>query len=126
MSLSQDAIQALKEMIAVDKRISELDNALKKFKERKSVLQKSIFQHMRNNDIKQVNLPGGEKLQTYTRKSRPTCTKAFIKERLETYCQSNRLNYEEIYEFIYSPEHRPQIETIKLKKVKAKKTKTKK
>lgn len=126
MSLSPDAIRAVKEMIVTDKRISELEVALKKFKERKAVLQKSIFQHMRNNDIKQVNLPGGEKLQTYTRKSRPTCTKKWVSDRMESYCKTHNVNYQNLYDFIYDPQYRPQVETTKLKKVKAKKSKTKK
>ena len=126
MSLSPDAIKAVKEMIVTDKRIAELEAALKKFKERKAVLQKSIFQHMRKNDIKQVNLPGGEKLQTYTRKSRPTCTKKWVQERMQTYCNSHQVNFQELYDYIYDPNHRPQIETAKLKKVKARKSKTKK
>jgi len=126
MALSPDAIAAVKEMIVTDKRISELEAALKKFKERKGVLQKSIFQHMRNNDIKQVNLPGGEKLQTYTRKSRPTCTKKWVSDRMQAYCNSHQVNFQELYDFIYDPQYRPQIETAKLKKVKARKSKTKK
>lgn len=123
MSLSAEAIAAVKEMLQTEKRIEELEGALKKFKERKTLLQKSIFSHMRQNDIKQVNLPGGAKLQTYTRKSRPSATKAFIEGRITTYCSSNNLNFTELWDFIYSPEHRPQEETTKLKKVKARKTK---
>ena len=120
MSLSPEAVAAVKEMIVTDKRITELEAALKKFKERKTILQKSIFQHMNQNDIKQVNLPGGEKLQTYTRKTRPTATKAWIEDRLQNYCQSHNINFTEIYDFIYDPEHRPQVEKTALKKVKSK------
>ena len=123
MSLSAEAIAAVKEMLVTDKRISELEAALKKFKERKALLQKSIFQHMRQNDIKQVNLPGGEKLQTYTRKSRPTCTKKWVEQRMGEYCNSHNINFQELYDFIYDPKYRPQQESTKLKKVKAKKPK---
>lgn len=123
MSLSPDAISAVKEMLQTEKRIEELEAALKKFKARKDLLQKSIFSHMRQNDIKQVNLPGGAKLQTYTRKSRPGTSKKWVEERLGSYCSSHNINYDELYDFIYDPKYRPQVEKTQLKRVKAKKPK---
>ena len=120
---SDEAKNAIKQMIVTDSRIAELEAALRKFKEKKAVLQKSIFQYMRQNDIKQVNLPGGEKLQTYTRKSRPTCTKKWVESRMNEYCTSHNINFQDLYDFIYDPKYRPQVESTKLKKVKAKKPK---
>ena len=119
--LPPDVVGAIKEMITVDGTIKKLEEALKKFKDRKSILQNKIENHMRTENVRQINLPGGEKLQTYVRKSRAGVTKKWISTRLETYCSSHNLNYQEIYDFIYDPTHRPQVEKKTIKKIKSKK-----
>ena len=120
-----DVKSALQELLEIEKSIVKLnearkkyDEALKKFKARKEILQKSVESHMRNNGIKAINLPTGEKLQAYVRKSRPSCSKEWISNRLQDYCTSHNLNYDEIYQFIYDPIHRPQVEKNAIKKVK--------
>ena len=120
MSLSDQAKSAIKEYLTLDKRIEEFEKSLKALKARKTLLQSSIFKHMKQNDIKQVNLPQGQKLQTYTRKSRPGTSKKWVEERLTLYCQRKSMNYEELYDFIYDPQYRPQIEKTSLKKTKTK------
>ena len=126
MSLSPEAIAAVKEYLKLDKQIEEYDFALKKLKKRKTQLQASVFQYMRKNEIKKVNLPQGESLQTTVRKSRPGTTKKWVENRLTVYCAENRIDYNKIYDFIYNPEYRPQVEKTTLRKVKGKKTKPKK
>ena len=123
MSLSPEAIAAVKEYLTLDKKIEEYDTALKTLKKRKATLQASVFQYMRKNDIKTVNLPQGQKLQTYTRKSRPGTSKKWVEERLTLYCTEHKIDYTKIYDFIYDPQYRPQIEKTTLKKTKAKKSK---
>jgi len=126
MSLSPEAISAVKEFLTLDAKIEEYDTALKALKKRKAQLQASVFQYMRKNDIKKVNLPGGQSLQTTVRKSRPGITKKWVEERLTIYCTENRIDYNRIYDFIYDPQYRPQIEKTTLRKVKGKKPKPKK
>lgn len=123
MSLSPEAISAVKEYLTLDKRIEEFEISLKALKKRKNLLQASVFSYMKKNDIKTVNLPHGQKLQTTTRKSRPGTTKKWVEERLTLYCTENRIDFNAIYDFIYDPQYRPQIEKTTLRKIKAKKSK---
>ena len=123
MSVPEQTKNAIKEMIKIDKAIDELSTALKKYKKRKDDLQAIIEKDMRTFEIKQINLPGGEKLQTYTRKSRASCSKDWISNRLQTYCNERSLNYDEIFDYIYNPKHRPQVEKQSIKKVKPRKIK---
>ena len=57
-----DVKSALQELLEIEKSIVKLnearkkyDEALKKFKARKEILQKSVESHMRNNGIKAIN-----------------------------------------------------------------------
>ena len=115
--------QTVKEYVTLDKKIAEAEKTIKILKTRKEMLYNNVFRYMVNHEIKELNLPGGEKIKTYTRKSRPGVTKAWVSDRLHSYCSTNRLNYEELYDFIYDPVHRPQVEKASIKKMKAKKSK---
>jgi hypothetical protein len=117
-AITSEVKMALKEMLENEKMITKLSETLKKYKARNDILQKSVEGHMRKNEIKAINLPGGSKLQTYTRKQRTSCSKEWISNRLQNYCQTHQLNYDELYDFIYNPAHRPQVEKKSIKKVK--------
>lgn len=121
MSLPEEVQNAIKSLVKVDASIKELENALKKYKEKKQELQKIIEGHMRHSNVKTIKLKNS-KLQTYTRKTRPGVTKKWISERLKTYCEEKQINYDEIFDFIYNPIYRPQIEKQSFKKTKSKKT----
>jgi len=124
LSNDQNAFkQTVKEYVTLDKKIAEAEKTIKILKTRKEMLYNNVFRYMVNHQIKELNLPGGEKIKTYTRKSRPGVTKAWVSDRLHSYCSTNHLNYEELYDFIYDPTHRPQIEKQSIKKMKAKKAK---
>ena len=114
--------QTVKEYVTLDKKIAEAEKTIKILKTRKEMLYNNVFRYMVNHEIKELNLPGGEKIKTYTRKSRPGVTKAWVSDRLHSYCSTNHLNYNELYDFIYDPQHRPQVEKQSIKKMKAKKT----
>ena len=114
--------QTVKEYVTLDNKIAEAEKTIKILKTRKEMLYNNVFRYMVNHEIKELNLPGGEKIKTYTRKSRPGVTKAWVSDRLHSYCSTHRLNYEEIYDFIYDPTHRPQVEKQSIKKIKAKKS----
>lgn len=122
-TLPEDTKSAIKEMIEIDSAIDKITTALKKYKERKDLLQKKIQSQMIKNEINTISLPGGVKLQTYVRKSRATCSKDWISQRLTEYCDANRVNYNELYDFIYNPKYRPQIEKQTIKKTKPRKSK---
>ena len=115
--------QTVKEYVTLDKKIAEAEKTIKILKTRKEMLYNNVFRYMVNHEIKELNLPGGEKIKTYTRKSRPGVTKAWVSDRLHSYCSTHHIKYEEIYDFIYDPAHRPQIEKASIKKIKAKKSK---
>ena len=117
---TEDFKITVKEYLMLDKKISEAEKTIKFLKERKTLLYKNVFKYMVNNQIKQLNLPNGEKFETYKRKTRPSVTKKWVSERLVTYCNRYNLDYDDIYDFIYNPIHRPQIEKSSMKKVKAK------
>lgn len=121
--ISEQAKLTIKEYLQLDNKITEFENSLKKLKIRKAQLQASVFKYMRQNDIKQVNLPHGAKLQTYTRKSRTGTSKKWVEQRLTEYCLLHKINYTALHEFIYLPEHRPQIEKVSIKRTKGKKPK---
>ena len=125
-NLSQDQNnfkQTVKEYVTLDAKIAEAEKTIKILKTRKEMLYNNVFKYMVNHQIKELNLPGGEKIKTYTRKTRPGTSKKWVEERLHSYCSSNKMNYQELYDFIYDPQHRPQIEKASIKKVKAKKSK---
>jgi len=124
-NLTQEQVNfknTVKDYITLDKKIAEAEKTIKILKTRKEMLYNNVFRYMVNHEIKELNLPGGEKIKTYTRKSRPGVTKAWVSDRLHSYCSTNHLNYNELYDFIYDPQHRPQVEKQSIKKMKAKKT----
>jgi hypothetical protein len=122
MSVSQeDFTNTIKEYMKLDQQIAEYEKSLKVLKDRKTVLFSKIHVHMQQNEIKQINLPKGEKLQTYSRKTREGLNKNWIQNRLKEYCTVRRLNPEELIDFIYNPAHRKQVEKNSLKKVAVKK-----
>lgn len=112
--------QTVKEYLTLDQKIATAEETIKVLKIRKTMLYNNVFKYMINHEIKQLNLPNGEKLQTYSRKSRPGVTKQWVSDRLHTYCTKNHLDYNEVYDFIYDPQHRPQVEKSSMKKVKSK------
>ena len=118
-----DFKQTVKSYVMLDKKISDAEKSIKALKIRKEMLYNNVFRYMVQHEIKELNLPGGEKIKTYTRKSRPGVTKKWVADRLHSYCSTHHIKYEDIYDFIYDPAHRPQIEKSSIKKIKAKKPK---
>lgn len=117
----KDFKMAIKEYITLDAKISGAEKTIKLLKVRKADLYDSVFQFMQHKQIKQLNLPNGEKLKTVTKKVRGGTGKKWVETRLHEYCHMNCINYDEIYKFIYDTEHRPQTEKEALKKIKPKK-----
>ena len=111
----------VKEYMLIESKISELDKKKKILKERKDMLHESIFIFMKENEIKQVNLPNNQKIQSCVKKSRPGTNKKFIENRLTKYCEEKNLDFEDLYNFIYHPDYREPVEKESIKKITIKK-----
>ena len=111
----------VKEYIVLENKIEEITKNAKILKERKNMLYEIISSFMKDNDIKQVNLPNNQKFQTCTKKKRAGLNKKWIETRLSTYCEEHELDFDDLYDFIYNNDYRPATEIDAIKKVKGKK-----
>jgi hypothetical protein len=111
----------VKEYIALENKLEEIKKNAKILKERKDMLYEIISSFMKENEIKQVNLPNNQKFQACTKKKRVGLNKKWIEGRLTLYCEEHNLNFDEIYDFIYNNDYRPATEIDSIKKVKGKK-----
>lgn len=123
MSLTEDSKNKIKELLLIEEKITQLKEALKRFTDKKKKLELDIEKVMIVSKIKKINLPGGTVLKTYVKKTRESCTKKWVQSRLQTYCDKNKLNYDELEDFIYNPEYRKCVEKTTIKKQKPRKKK---
>lgn len=114
----EDFKVVLKEYITLDAKIKQAEKTIKILKERKKFLHENIHKYMQKQQIKQINLPHGRKIKTVTKKTRPGTGKKWVEERLQEFCSMNRVNYNDIYDFIYDKEYRPEVEKEMLKTLK--------
>jgi hypothetical protein len=121
MSLNEETINNIKEMLSIEQKIKDLNEALKKYRSKKSRLEKAVKNHMIVTNLQKVKLPNGIILSTYTTKRRQGCSKKWVKDRLELYCHQRNYNYNDLNDFIYNPEYRTVKEVTCLRKIKPKK-----
>jgi len=118
MTLQSDPefVQNLKEYLSLEKKITDFKTALKRLETRKKELYGKVHEKMILKKVETLKLPNGAKLKNYVKKTKEGLTKTYVQNRLKLYCTENRLDFDELNDFLYNIKYRKVTEAPAIRK----------